>query len=461
MPIRDGRFDASINSAFSRINASIAFDKKLYREDIKGSAAYAGALFRKGILSGIEKQEILDGLESIVKEIEEGRFPFKTEDEDIHMNIERRLFEKIGEAAHKLHTGRSRNEQIVLDERLYLMDTVEALDRKITTLLKSIFTRAQKFINVIIPSYTHLRQAQLVSLSHIFLAYYHSFRRDKERLDDYKKRLKVLPLGSGAVAGSTLGIDRDFLMKELSFETLSHNSIDAVSTRDYIIEFEFICVSLLITLSRISEDLIIFSADETGYFLIPDDLTTTSSMMPHKKNPDSLELIRGKSARVIGNLVSIITLMKGLPYTYNRDLQEDKEGLFDTVETTFAVVDVMVEVVKGLAVNENKIKEALVKSKGFLFATDLADYLVLKGAAFRNAHRIVGSIVKYALDRDKSLQDLTLEEYRTFSKDFARDVYEVFDSLKSVNNHDTIGGTALNRVSDELKRIKKELKDFG
>jgi argininosuccinate lyase len=461
VPIRDGRFDGSINSAFSSINASIAFDKKLYREDLKGSAAYAGALFRKGILSEIEKHEILDGLDSIAKEIEEGAFPFKEEDEDIHMNIERRLFEKIGETAHKLHTGRSRNEQVVLDERLYLMDTVETLDKKINALLKSIFTRAEEFINVIIPSYTHLRQAQLVSLSHIFLAYYHSFRRDKERLDDYKKRLRVLPLGSGAAAGSTLGIDRDFLMKELSFDTLSYNSIDAVSTRDYIIEFEFICVSLLITLSRISEDLIIFSSDETGYFLIPDDMTTTSSLMPHKKNPDSLELIRGKSARVIGNLVSIITLMKGLPYTYNRDLQEDKEGLFDTVETTFAVVDVMIEVVTGLDVDEHKIKKALLISKGFLFATDLADYLVRKGTAFRNAHRVVGSIVKYALERGKNLQDLTLNDYRTFSKDFTMDVYEVFDSLKSVNSHDTIGGTALNRVRDELNRIKKELKNFG
>ena len=460
MPIRDGRFDGSINSAFSRINASIGFDKKLYREDIKGSAAYAGALFRKGILSEIEKQEIIEGLESITKEIEEGRFPFKTEDEDIHMNIERRLFEKIGETARKLHTGRSRNEQIVLDERLYLMDKVKALDGKITALLKSLYTRAKEYINVIIPSYTHLRQAQLVSLSPIFLAYYHSFRRDKERLDDYKKRLSILPLGSGAAAGSTMDIDRDFLMKELSFETLSRNSIDAVSTRDYIIEFEFVCVLILLTLSRISEDLIIFSSDETGFFSIPDDLATTSSLMPHKKNPDSLELIRGKSARVLGNLVSIITLMKGLPYTYNRDLQEDKEGLFDTVETTFAVIDVMTEIVKGLAVDESRIKEALVRSKGFLFATDLADYLVLKGAAFRSAHRVVGSIVKYALDRDKNLQDLTLSEYRTFSKDFAMDVYEVFDSLKSVNSHDTIGGTALNRVSDELKRIKKELKDF-
>jgi argininosuccinate lyase len=461
LPIREGRFEGTISSAFLKINASVAFDKKLYREDIKGSAAYAAALHRGGILSKTEKQRILDGLASIAKEIEAGDFPFNDEDEDIHMNIERQLFKKIGEAAYKLHTGRSRNEQIVLDERLYLMDRVKTLQKKIEALLKSIAARAVEFIGVVIPSYTHLRQAQLVSLAHIFLSYYHSFRRDHERLDDYKKRLKVLPLGSGAVAGSTVGIDREFLMKELSFETLSRNSIDAVSTRDFIVEFEFICVSLFITLSRISEDLIIFSSDETGYFSIPDDLATTSSLMPHKKNPDSLELVRGKAARVTGNLVSIITLMKGLPYTYNRDLQEDKEGLFDTVETTLSVVDVMNEIILGLTVNEERINETLSKSRGFLFATDLADYLVRKGTAFRNAHRIVGSIVKYALEKDKNLHDLTLSEYREFSKDFSEDLYGLFDNLKSVNSHNTIGGTAINQIRDELKRIEKESKDRG
>jgi len=456
--IREGRFeDPLLNDAFSKINSSIGFDKRLYREDIMGSVAYAKVLFKSEILAEDEKNDIIRGLKSIEREIAEGGFPFRDEDEDIQMNIERRLFDKIGETAYKLHTGRSRNEQIVLDMRLYLMDVSRTIEKKLHALLKALFIKAKNNLKIIIPSYTHLRQAQPVSLAHLFLAYYHALRRDKDRLGDFQNRLRVMPLGSGAVAGSTLVIDRAFLMEELSFESLSRNSIDAVSTRDFIFEFEYICTSVFITLSRISEDLIIFSSDEIGHFSIPDDLATTSSLMPQKKNPDSLELIRGKSARVAGNLISIITLMKGLPYTYNRDLQEDKEGLFDTVDNTAIVIDLMKEVVKGLIVNESRIKVTLDKSKDFLFATDLADYLVRRGMAFRNAHRAVGSIVRYAVERDKDLSDLSLEEYRKYSPSFDEDVYEVFDYLKSVNNHDVTGGTALNRIKDELERIEEEL----
>lgn len=457
MAIRKGRFEGPLNKAFSKINSSIDFDKRLYREDIMGSAAYAEALFKKGILSEGEKNDIIRGLKSIEREIDEGGFSFLDEDEDIHMNIERRLFEKIGETAYKLHTGRSRNEQIVLDMRLYLMDVSKTIGKKLNALLKALFIKAKNNLKIVIPSYTHMRQAQPISLAHLFLAYYHALKRDKDRLGDFQNRLRVMPLGSGAVAGSTMGIDRDFLMEELSFESLSRNSIDAVSTRDFIIEFEYICVSVFITLSRISEDLIIFSSDEIGHFSIPDDLATTSSLMPHKKNPDSLELIRAKSARVAGNLISIITLMKGLPYTYNRDLQEDKEGLFDTVDNTAAVIDLMKEVVRGLIVNRSRIKATLDKSKDLLFATDLADYLVHRGMAFRNAHSVIGSIVRYAMEKDKDLSNLSLEEYRKFSPSFDEDVYEVFDYLKSVNSHDVDGGTALNRIKDELERIEEEL----
>jgi len=457
VPIRDGRLEGQLNKAFSKLNASIDFDKRLYREDIKGSIAYAKALFKKGILTAGEQNAIINGLLSIEREIEEGTFSFKEKDEDIHMNIERRLYEKIGETAYKLHTGRSRNEQIVLDERLFLIDASEKLKKSLYRLFTALFEKAKKNCKTIIPSYTHLRQAQAVSLGHLFLAYYTALRRDKDRLDDFKKRLKVMPLGSGAAAGSSIGINREFLREELLFESLSRNSIDAVSTRDFILEFEFICSSVMITLSRISEDIIIFSSDEVDFLSLPDDLSTTSSLMPQKKNPDSVELIRGKSGRVIGNLVSILVLMKGLPYTYNRDLQEDKQGLFDTVDSTLAVIDVMHEVIKGLTVNEKKIKEILEKSRGFLFGTDIADYLVKKGVAFRNAHKTIGSIVKYALEQDKSLPELTLEEYKKFDKAFDEDIFEVFDYVKSVNSHDTPGGTALNRIEEELLRIEKEL----
>ena len=458
MPIRDGRFDEPLNKAFERINASIDFDRRLYREDIRGSIAYAKALYKCGVLSAVEQEIIIKGLQSIEREIEDGSFVFRKEDEDIHMNIERRLHEKIGETAYKLHTGRSRNEQIVLDERLFLMDVTEKIAQALVRLFTALFTQAKTHLRTIIPSYTHFRQAQPVSLAHLFLAYYTALRRDRNRLCGFQERLKEMPLGSGAAAGSSIGIDRDFLKDELHFKSLSRNSIDAVSTRDFILEFEFICSSILITLSRMSEDIILFSSDEISYFSLPDELSTSSSLMPQKKNPDSVELIRGKSARVIGNLIRILTLMKGLPYTYNRDLQEDKEGLFDTVDSTVDVLEVMFEVITGLKVNEERIQEVLRQSRGFVFATDLADYLVKKGVFFRNAHKAVGSIVKYALEKGKGLEELSLAEYKSFSRNFDKDVYGVFDYEKSVNRHDTAGGTAFHRIEEELTLIEEELK---
>jgi argininosuccinate lyase len=458
LPIRDGRLKGRINESFSRINASIRFDKRLYREDIEGSIAYAKALFKNKVLDKEELEEIIDGLKNIEKEIEGGTFVFLEEDEDIHMNIERGLYEKIGETAYKLHTGRSRNEQIVLDERLFLIKTTEELKKTLLMLFKSIVRRAKENCETVIPSYTHFRQAQPVSLAHHFLAYHAALQRDMERFEDFLRRLKVMPLGSGAVAGSSIGIDREFLRKELGFEGVSGNSIDAVSTRDFIIEFEFICSAIMGTLSRIAEDLILFSSDEIGYIGIPDELATTSSLMPQKKNPDSLELIRGKTGRVFGNLISIMTVMKGIPYSYNRDLQEDKEGLFDTVDSTLAAIEVMKEVFSGLSVNKKRIKTVIEGSKDYLFATDLSDYLVKKGVFFRKAHRIIGSIVQYAIKEEKSLSQLTIEEYKEFDQNFEKDVYDVFNYTRSVNLHDVPGGTALRRIREEINRIEKQLR---
>jgi len=454
--LRESRLGKGINTRFAKINSSIDFDKRLYREDIKGSVAYARALKMLDIVKASEEESIIKGLRSIEKEIEKGIFQFRVEDEDIHMNIERALFEKIGDVAYKLHTGRSRNEQIVLDEKLYLLGVKNELDKRLNNLLKALYQKAKSTVEIAFPSYTHLRQAQLISLAHLFLAYYTALKRDEDRLNDFNKRLSVLPLGSAALAGSSVGIDRDFLMDELCFNEISKNSIDAVSTRDFIIEFEFICTSIFITLSRMSEDIIIYTSYEFGFFSLPDDLSTTSSLMPQKKNPDPLEIIKGKASRVIGNLMAILTLLKGLPYTYNRDLQEDKEGLFDTVDNTFDVIDVMAEVVKGLIINENKIKDNLDNSKDLLYATDIADYLVKKGMAFRKAHSITGGIVGYAVKRDVRLSSLKLAEYRKFSKLFERDIYDVFNPERSINNHDVIGGTAINRVKKELKRIEEE-----
>ena len=460
MSIREGRFEGQINRAFEKINASIDVDRRLFREDIRGSIAYAKALYKRGLLGPAEQDIIVKGLKSIEKEIEEGSFEFRREDEDIHMNVERRLSELIGETAYKLHTGRSRNEQVVLDERLFLLSATRDIEMRLIGLLSALYKKAKAHQKIIIPSYTHFRKARPISLAHLFLAYFEALHRDLERLGDYRKRLSVMPLGSGAAAGSTVGIDREFLREELQFARLTPNSIDAVSARDFLFEFEFVCASILVILSRMSEDIILFSSDEIGYFSLPDDLSTTSSLMPQKKNPDSVELIRGKSARVIGNLCAVLTLMKGIPYTYNRDMQEDKEGLFDTADTAIDVLDVMREVIAGLEPNTKRIRAVLDGSEGLLFATDMADYLVKKGVFFRSAHRAVGSMVKYALEQGKALNEMSLEEMRRFHRAFDEDVYGVFDYERSVNSHDVPGGTAFSRIEEELVRIGEELKRY-
>jgi argininosuccinate lyase len=455
--IREGRFEEPIGGAFARINPSISFDRRLYREDIAGSIAYAKALGRLGVVSAREESAIVEGLRAIEREIAEGTFPFREEDEDIHMNIERRLSEKIGEAAGKLHTGRSRNEQIVLDERLYLFGAVDSLRGGLRALCRALVNKAGEHLGVVFPSYTHLRQAQLISLAHLYLAYVHALLRDGERLDDFEKRLKVLPLGSGAVAGSSIGIDRKLLMRELGFSSLSRNSIDAVSTRDFIAEFEFVCASIMVTLSRVSEDLIIYSSEEFGFLVLPDSSATTSSLMPQKKNPDSLELVRGKSARVIGHLFALFTLMKGLPYAYDRDLQEDKEGLFDAADTVLACVDVTAEAIGGIEVNRERVAAALAAAGGLLYATDLADYLVRKGLPFREAHLTVGRIAREAAGKNRPLEGFALEDLRSFSPLFGEDVCGIFDPVRSLNGHDVPGGTAIGRIEEEIKRIRKEL----
>jgi argininosuccinate lyase len=454
--IRDGRLKKPLSDVFSRMNASIDFDRRLYREDIRGSIAYAKALEKRGILDLNETRTVIAGLLEIEREIASGTFDFRDEDEDIHMSIERRLFEKIGAAAHKLHTGRSRNEQVVLDERMHLIDVCGSIAEKILSLSKALVDRAKEHLPTIIPMYTHLRKAQPASLAHLFIAYVHALERNRERIKDFEKRLRVLPLGSGAATGSSIGIDRNALLRALPFDSLSGNSIDAVSARDFIVEFECICVMICVTLSRMAEDIIVYSSEEFGFLELPDDLTTTSSLLPQKKNPDSLELIRGKSARVTGSLVQIVTLMKGTPYTYNRDFQEDKEGLFDTIDTIMQCLPVLAAVIHGLQVNVDRIEHALERSGGTLFAADIAEYLAGKGVPFREAHRTVGEIVRFAGEKKMDLKELPLEQYRKFNEAFDSGVYELFDYIHSVNRHDVVGGTALKRVAGEIKRLERK-----
>ncbi|HUT66560.1 MAG TPA: argininosuccinate lyase [Spirochaetota bacterium] len=454
MSLRDGRLQKPISEGFRGMNSSVGVDKRLFREDIRGSVAYARALRKKGIIGKDEEELIVKGLFEIEEEIEKGSFLFRDEDEDIHMNVERRLHEKIGDAAYKLHTGRSRNEQIVLDERLYLMRVSDEVEKKIVETIRSILKKARKSIDVVIPSYTHLRQAQPVSLAHLFLAYCHALKRGRERLFDYRKRLDRMPLGSGAVAGSSIGIDREFLKTELGFSELTKNSIDAVSTRDFILEFVWICTEVCITLSRMAEDLIIFSSDEFGFFGIPDELSTTSSLMPQKKNPDSLELIRGKSARVTGNLIALLTLLKGLPYTYDRDLQEDKEPLFDTADSTLSVLEVMRGVFHGLEVKKEGIKKRLERSNDLFFATDIADWLVERDMPFREAHRKVGEVVQYAVKEGRALRDIALDEYKRFCPTFDKNIYALFDYERSINRHDVPGGTAFRRIEEQIAALE-------
>ncbi len=434
--------------------ASIPVDSRLYRHDITGSIAHAKMLAKQKIISEEEADLIVNGLISIGEEIEHGKFNSKPELEDIHMNVEARLFEKIGDVAGKLHTARSRNDQVALDLRLFLKEAIlETIDR-LKNFQKILITFAEANQKVIIPGYTHLQRAQPVLLAHHILAYFEMFQRDKERFRDCLKRTDVLPLGSGALAGVPYSVDRDFLARELGFAVVSANSMDAVSDRDFVIEYEAAAAIAMMHLSRLAEELILWSSAEFGFIEIDEAFTTGSSIMPQKKNPDLAELVRGKTGRVYGNLMAILTVMKALPLTYNRDLQEDKAGLFSTVDILGTSLEVFTEMVRTLKVNSGRTYEAA--GTGHTLATDLADYLVKKGVSFRQAYDIVGEIVKYAISKGKSLSELSLEEYYRFSPTFAEDVYSITVET-SVVARKVYGGTAPEQVSEALSRAKRLL----
>ena len=451
----DGRFTEATASSAEVFSASIHFDMRLYRHDIAGSKAHAKMLAKVGLISGSELEQILAGLREIEAEIESNTFTFRPELEDIHMNIEKALVEKVGQAGEKLHTARSRNDQVTLDMRLYLREESLFLIGFLSELQKGFVQLAREYLGLIMPGYTHLQRAQPVLLSHHLLAYYEMFNRDKARLSDCLKRINVLPLGSAALAGTSLPIDRDFVAKELDFPEVSANSMDAVSDRDFIVEFLGACGLIQIHLSRLSEELVLWTSQEFNFAEIADRYCTGSSIMPQKKNPDMPELIRGKSGRVVGNLMAVLTVLKGLPMTYNRDLQEDKEPVFDTIDTVSQSLTVMSELLSGLSFNRETLKHAT--DTDFMTATDLAEYLVRKNIPFRQAHGIVGKAVAFCIEKSKELTDLTLQELQGFSNVITQDVIEVLGAEGSVNSRNTSGGTALAQVKKALEKAETNL----
>jgi argininosuccinate lyase len=435
--------------------ASIPFDRRLYRQDIEGSIAHARMLAKQGIIAKSEAEAIIKGLNSILKEIKRGKFKFKAELEDIHMNIEAGLFEKIGEAAGKLHTARSRNDQIALDLRLFVKEEILKTIDRIKALQTSLVELAEANKDVIMPGYTHLQQAQPVLLAHHLLAYFEMFERDKERFYDCLKRADVLPLGSGALAGVPYPLDREFVARELGFSKVSTNSLDAVSDRDFIVEYTAVAAIIMMHLSRLAEELILWSSSEFGFIEIGEAFTTGSSIMPQKKNPDVAELARGKTGRVYGNLMGIITIMKSLPLAYNRDMQEDKEGFFGTVDTLHSSLEVFAGMIKTIKVNTERISQAM--TTDYILATDLADYLVKKGLPFREAHGVVARLSKYAMSKGKNFRELGRKEYRKFSQLFGGDVYKI-TLESSVAARNMAGGTSPQQVGKALRRARRLIK---
>ena len=451
-----GRFASRTHSIAEKFSESVSFDRRLYKEDIRGSIAHVKMLRETGIISRKDASRITKGLREIEKEIDRGEFPFSESYEDIHLNIEKRLIEKTGSSGAMVHTARSRNDQVLTDTRLYLKSETEEIISLVCALAEQFVELSAKNLGVIFPLYTHMQRAQPVLLSHHLLAYYEMLKRDRERFINCLGRVDVNPLGSCAGAGTSFPIDRKMTAGDLGFKSVSKNSIDAVSDRDFCAEFVFCCSVLMMHLSRFSEELVLWSAKEFDFVDLGDGFTTGSSIMPQKKNPDMSELTRGKTARVYGNLSTLLTLMKGLPLSYNRDMQEDKEPLFDTVDTVKLCLRVNIEMLKTLEFKENKMKKAL--EGGFVTATDVADYLARKGVPFRSAHEAVGKIVSYAERGEKELSDLKLSEFRRFSKKIGEDIFEVITFSGSVESRNSLGGTSTANVKKEIAAARRFLK---
>jgi len=445
-----------MDEAFERFNASLSMDRRLILEDIEGSTAYAEALEQAGVLSPQELRRILEGLGEIRDRARrDPDFLKDATDEDVHSFVEARLVEIIGEAGLKLHTGRSRNDQVALDTRLFLKKAIGQVQQGLKGLMAELLHQAGRHPDLAVPGYTHLRKAQPVLLAHYLLAWFEMFSRDRDRFEDCFRRTDCMPLGAGALAGNAFAVDREALCKKLDFSRITANSLDAVSDRDYLVDFVSAGSLTLVHLSRLAEDLIFFSTPECGWIELSDEVTTGSSLMPQKKNPDSLELLRGKSGRVIGNLTRLLVVLKGLPLTYNKDLQEDKEALFDTLDTLLDCLQVAQAVVRTLKIDAEAARKAL--EGDFMTATDLADYLVRKGMPFREAHGLVGRIVLECEGQKIGLSELPLSRYRQFSSLFAEDLFQVLSVRHGIEARRVPGGTAPGRVAEALSRAEQSL----
>ena len=446
-----GRFEKELNQIADDFNSSLRFDKRMYAEDIKGSMAHAAMLGAKGIIETEAVDKIIEGLQGILDDINEGKLEI-TDGEDIHMFVESVLTERIGETGKKLHTARSRNDQVALDLRLYMRNASEKVVEEITALLKVLVKIAEEHKETIMPGYTHLQRAQPITFGHHIMAYAMMFTRDVDRIKDAVKRMNISPLGSCALAGTTYDTDRFMVADALGFSGVSQNSIDGVSDRDFCIELCSAFSTLMMHLSRFSEEIILWTSWEFRFITLSDEFSTGSSIMPQKKNSDMAELVRGKTGRVYGDLITLLTMLKGLPLAYNKDMQEDKEAIFDAVDTVLMCLEVFTPMLSTMTVNKDSMKNAA--AKGFINATDCADYLVKKGMAFRNAYKITGQLVAKCIHEDKVLETLTLDEYKEFSDTFEDDVYDEISLETCVKKRISFGGTSYESVETQINFIK-------
>ena len=452
MKLWGGRFSKATDKKVDDFNSSIRFDSRMYKQDIKGSIAHAKMLGKQNIIPPEDAELIVKTLQEIAEDIENGKVGFEIDAEDIHMNIEKILTERIGDAGRRLHTARSRNDQVALDIKMYLADEIKEIKAMLVSLLEALTELAEKNLDTVMPGYTHLQKAQPITLAHHFMAYAQMIIRDITRLSDCEKRMDEMPLGSGALASTTYPIVREFAAHELGFSGITKNSLDGVSDRDFVIELSSDLSIVMVHLSRFCEELILWSTNEFAFVEMDDAFSTGSSIMPQKKNPDVAELIRGKSGRVFGNLMGILTVMKGIPLAYNKDMQEDKEGIFDSVDTVKLCLPVFTEMIKTMKINPANMRKGA--GGGFTNATDAADYLVKKGMPFRNAHEVIGKIVFYCISKDKSLEEMSLDEFKEFSDIFDTDVYDAISLETCVNERKVPGGPAKEAVMKTIEYVK-------
>ncbi|MEY2818334.1 MAG: argininosuccinate lyase [Chloroflexota bacterium] len=453
MTLWGGRFSQKLNDLAWALNASLPVDQRMALQDVDGSIAWAAAIHNAGILSDEEHASISNGLDTVRKEFASGEFIFQPSDEDIHTAVERRLSELIGAAAGKLHTGRSRNDQVATDFRLWMLQAIPELHSAFLNLQSALVEQAELAGETIMPGYTHLQRAQPILLGHWWLSHYWALKRDVERLNDLTKRVSVLPLGSGALAGAPFALDRDALAKSLGFAEVSQNSLDAVSDRDFAAEYLFVCSMAAVHLSKLAEQIVLYTTAEFGFFELSDAFSTGSSLMPQKKNPDVFELTRGKAGTMIGLLTGLMSTLKGLPSTYDKDLQEDKAPVFAATDTLLSILPVMAAALRTITVKPERMRSAIDST---MMATDLADYLVEKGVPFREAHSLAGRVVRAAGEGKVRMEELPLEAYQAISPVFEADVYQVFDPLESINKRNTVGGTSFQSVKNQISKIKGE-----